>query len=342
MEDIKMELLKHQSGVFAEPEVVKHEIIESESEDDENERELRRLKAKERALKLRKEEEEELKARAEEEGESESDQEQEEESASSEGEDAGGYLKPVFVVKSARRTVVEREQQELEEEAIELERAQRAKEKKSESSKILVDVIRREEEEALKEDEDDVSDVEMPDDGDNENEEEQYELWKIRELKRIKRDKEEREARANLLAEIERRRNMTDIERIEDNKRLDALRPKPEKTHRFGFMQKYYHKGAFFQDKAVDGTEPIYLRDFQAPVGEDLLDKSILPEAMKKRRGDFGRAGQVKHTHLTDVDTTDFNAAWAQDERATMRVRAIGSRLETFDRPGTAAAPKKK
>jgi hypothetical protein len=44
------------------------------------------------------------------------------------------------------------------------------------------------------------------------------------------------------LNEIERRRHMTDEERREDDKRLDALKPKREKPSKYKFMQKYYHK----------------------------------------------------------------------------------------------------
>ena len=47
-----------------------------------------------------------------------------------------------------------------------------------------------------------------------------YESWKMRELRRIKRDREERRQRETELKEIERRRNMTDEQRMEENLRL--------------------------------------------------------------------------------------------------------------------------
>ena len=47
-----------------------------------------------------------------------------------------------------------------------------------------------------------------------------YEAWKVRELKRILRDRDELEEYENELAEIERRRKMTDEERIAENARL--------------------------------------------------------------------------------------------------------------------------
>lgn len=41
-------------------------------------------------------------------------------------------------------------------------------------------------------------------------------------------------------------------------------------------MQKYYHTGAFFQDS----DDPIFKRDYNTAVGEDLFDKSSLPKIL--------------------------------------------------------------
>lgn len=41
-------------------------------------------------------------------------------------------------------------------------------------------------------------------------------------------------------------------------------------------------------------------RDFNMPVGEEMADKSVLPDILQKRRGNFGKKGQSKYTHLTD------------------------------------------
>ena len=47
-----------------------------------------------------------------------------------------------------------------------------------------------------------------------------YEQWKIRELKRIKRERDERKQADEERKEIERRRNLTDEQRMEENLRL--------------------------------------------------------------------------------------------------------------------------
>ena len=54
------------------------------------------------------------------------------------------------------------------------------------------------------------------------------------------------------------------------------------------FMQKYWHKGAYYQTGADDqfqekNTDDIFRRDFSAPTGEDKFDKTILPKVMQVR-----------------------------------------------------------
>lgn len=58
----------------------------------------------------------------------------------------------------------------------------------------------------------------------------------------------------------------------------------PKKKWRF--LQKYWHKGSFFQDnpdetRGTTNTHEISLRDFSAPTGEDRVDKTTLPKVMQ-------------------------------------------------------------
>lgn len=51
-------------------------------------------------------------------------------------------------------------------------------------------------------------------------------------------------------------------------------------------MQKYYHKGAFYQgDSEEDQSQNIGKRDFNMPTGEDKQDKSYMPSILQKRQG---------------------------------------------------------
>lgn len=301
----------------------------------------RRERARELALARRKQEEEMLKE--EEPDEDEIEQEEEESEEESSEEDApgrGALLKPVFVSKTARDTVKEKEALEKEQEEEEARREEKKTERKAESKNILIDTIRADQEaEANGQNDNDKSDAELLDDDDERNEAEEYELWKIRELKRIKRDREERLERQKEMDMIERRRGMTDAEREADDKRIDAAAgPGRSEAKEFGFLQKYYHRGGFFQDKATTGEEPLYNRDYHEPLEEEKFDKTALPKAMQLRRGQFGKKGQVKHTHLTESDTTDMSAAWAQRTKEIQRYQmkmAGASGVNDFSRPAT-------
>ena len=116
----------------------------------------------------------------------------------------------------------------------------------------------------------------------------EYSAWKVRELGRLKLE---------WMAE----RNFR-----EDEENLQVEGPK-ERGER-AFMQKYYHKGAFFQSVSdhklakEEKVEEIYKKDYSAPTGEDKYNKAVLPKVMQRRN--FGRRGQTKYTNLADQDTS--------------------------------------
>lgn len=282
---------------------------ELEEEDDEEAQEERRRRI--RARQLLREQEELLPQEEEEPIEEEEESEESEYETDSEDEQTGmAMVKPVFIPKSQRDTIAERERLEEEERQLEELVKKRLEARKIETRQIVVEEIRKEEhiEKTLNEE----ANIEDVDTDDELNEAEEYESWKNREIARIKRDREERDARLKEKEEIEKVRNMTEEERRE----WERKNPKPlrENKQKWKFMQKYYHKGAFFQEGADDviqsaGKDDIYARDFSAPTGEDKMDKSILPKVMQVKH--FGRSGRTKWTHLVNEDTTDWNAPWA-------------------------------
>lgn len=210
-------------------------------------------------------------------------------------------MKPVFVKKTSRKDLEQMEQHQ--------ELAKKAKER--EAHELLLQYVRREYEAsgASKDDSDVVASLGDPlvvDDVDDDSDVAELEAWRLRELLRIKRDREEREHWEREKMELERVRNMTEEERRRlDEEKMKEWMAQPKSQMRF--MQKYYHKGAFFQDPA----ESLLQRDYAQPTGEDArANREMLPEVKQVR--DFGKKGRTKWTHLVAEDTTEFSYGWGQ------------------------------
>jgi len=125
------------------------------------------------------------------------------------------------------------------------------------------------------------------------------------EILRLKRDAEEREAASLEKAELMRRRNMTDEERLEDDRKNGRLPADSEaEKPKWNFMQKYYHKGVFYMDStSVKESEDVRKKDYSAqPTLEDHIDREKLPAVLQVKN--FGKRGRTKYTHLVDQDTT--------------------------------------
>jgi len=266
---------------------------EESSDDDADDRraQLRRRKMQkmkeeeERKAKLK----EEQKEADQDEDEDEDEDEDSEYESESEEEPQRTMLKPVFVSKRQRQTIEERAKMEEEEAAYEEEQRQRDKERKQQATKLVIEQLKLEEEAKLK-----AAEEEMPDDTDGINEDEEIKAWKLRELRRMKREQDFREHHKKEQEEIEKRRNMTDEE-------IAALnRNKPEKERgKMRFLQKYFHKGAFFQDE----DHAIFKRDFNEATGLDKeVDRERLPKVLQVKN--FGLMSRTKYTHLVDQDTT--------------------------------------
>ncbi|KAL7303431.1 hypothetical protein TKK_0004614 [Trichogramma kaykai] len=283
---------------------------EEDLSDDEIERRREALKAK--VLSKAAVEEELLKEDIEEEksGESSESGSEYEEYTDSE-EEAGTRLKPVFVRKRDRITVMEKEKEAIKQRQMEIESKKLADERKKQTWQMVEDSIKQETQMRSNtyEAEGNINDVNT----DDENDEQAYEAWKLRELKRNKRDREDREAYQKERQEIERLRNMTEEERRQEARLNPKVVTNKAAKGKYKFLQKYYHRGVFYLDK----DETVFKRDFSGATLEDHFDKTVLPKVMQVKN--FGRSGRTKYTHLVDQDTTQFDSPWISETAQNLK-----------------------
>eukprot|EP01133_Synstelium_polycarpum_P003500 gene3500-3999_t len=286
-------------------EIVTSEIVSNTNGDnDDDDVDSRRQRARDKYEAKRREEEEEASSSGlfkgdddeeeeEEESEYETDDEEEEE------EDWGKPMfRPTFVAKDVRGTIKTDEQYEKEEEEERIRVEREKEERKQEAHRKLRDELERDmKEQAAKEEEE----REAADD-DDEDPDKVYAEWMAREIARLKQEILTKLVIEADEREIERRRKMTDKE-IEEE---DAEKLKREPKKQLKFMQKDYHRGAFFQD-----DEYIKNKDFSGATGEDRFNRELLPEIMRVKG--FGKAGRTKYTHLADQDTSSREQLWGQN-----------------------------
>ncbi|KAM0733060.1 Microfibrillar-associated protein 1 [Formica fusca] len=307
-------------------EKIKLESFDS-SEDEElsdSEIEKRREALKQRVL-SKKETEEEL-IHGEEEDRSGENSEESSEYTDSE-EETGPRLKPVFVRKKDR--ITEKKKGAMRQKLAELPEIEKklAEERKRRTLKMVEEAVRKETQMGNKgnvEQKSKLNDVCT----DDEDDQVEYETWKLRELKRMKRDREEREQLEKERLEIERIRNMTEEERRQEARLNPKMITNKTAKGKYKFLQKYYHRGAFYLDK----DDSIFKRDFSGATLEDHFDKTILPKVMQVKN--FGRSGRTKYTHLVDQDTTQFDSPWISETAQNLKFhnnQAAGMK-QVFDR----------
>ncbi|GAB4819558.1 hypothetical protein N2152v2_006604 [Parachlorella kessleri] len=275
----------------------------------------------------------------EEEEESEEEDDSEYTTDDSEDEALGGrqLMKPVFVPKTDRETIQEREMLEKEEEQRAQQEKMRLEQRKDETREIVAQRVQEEEAMAanMQAGPKGLDEIDTDDEKDEEGE---YETWKLREMRRIARDREEREREVKEAEERERWRTMSEEER----QRWLRLHPKtdaPSQKKKWRFLQKYWHRGAFFQNEADTGegedegvVATIQRRDFSAPTGEDKMDKTMLPQIMQVKN--FGRRGRTKWTHLVSEDTTNFESPWAQNDVLRLKYnQKMAAAEQVFTKP---------
>ena len=132
------------------------------------------------------------------------------------------------------------------------------------------------------------------------------------------RDQAARKAMEEEEAETARRRGLSDAQLIAEDEALGKRQHGKGKERQLKFMQKYYHKGAFYMD---DGSlrkgkntpaadNDVRQRNYDEATGEDQFDFAALPKVMQVKN--FGRAGRTKYTHLKDQDTSEKDSLFAQ------------------------------
>ncbi|KAI1092338.1 splicing factor, Prp19-binding domain-containing protein [Rostrohypoxylon terebratum] len=231
----------------------------------------------------------------------EDDSEEEEEESSEEEAPRQLMLKPKFVPKNQREKTSTQEQDE----------AAKLAEEEAKRKKAMDDMV----EEQMRKDaaaratrkghwNDNVEDEEDVDTEDDVDPEAEYAAWKVRELKRIKREREAIEAREKEREEVERRRNLTEEERkAEDDAFIAKQKDEKDLKGKMTYMQKYYHKGAFYRDEAE--AEGLANRDIMGTrIADDVKNRDLLPKALQIRdMTKLGKKGASKYKDLKSEDT---------------------------------------
>lgn len=208
-------------------------------------------------------------------------------------------LKPVFISKQERRT--------LDDEVANVD-------KRTSAHEMLSEYMKKEFEKSQANEliyTGFVDDTDFPDD------EEEFQAWKLRELARIKQEREEFKKFELEKNETEKIREMDPIEKnsLLRMKEKEYLEANPKGEHRF--LQKYFHKGAFFRDS----DEKVLKRNFAEPTLDDRMDRSMLPEVMQVRN--FGKASRSKWKHLSAEDTTAHHEGWYDESGADSYRRIV-------------------
>ena len=256
--------------------------------------------------------------------------------ASDSDDDARVMVRPVFVSRAKRETLKNETRDGEEAADADAEWAARDeahRRKRAEESRRLLELeLERETAIANAEANAEASDVDTDDE--LEDPSVAYQAWRLRELARIEEDEKTRDRMFAEREEQEKIRRMSEAEKKKyfdahpelrrgfgDETKAGGATSQGEKP-KLGFMQKYYHKGAFFQEAADDAfgtaaTHEIYARDFSAATGGDRgVDKSALPKAMQVRGDKFGKVGQTKWTHLANEDTSRLATERPQHRKA--------------------------
>jgi microfibrillar-associated protein 1 len=182
-------------------------------------------------------------------------------------------------------------------------------------------------------DDEEVAAEDEVDDTDDVDPEAEHAAWKLRELKRVQRDRAALIAKEKEREEIERRRNLSAEERErEDREFLDAQAAEREGKGKMAYMQKYFHKGAFFNgdEEQDEEVKAALQRDLAGVRFEDETgDKSLLPEYMRIR--DMTRLGRKGRTRYQDLKSED-TGRWGEVASKSREGAGLDARFRPDDR----------
>ncbi|GAC75553.1 microfibrillar-associated protein MFAP1 [Moesziomyces antarcticus T-34] len=202
--------------------------------------------------------------------------------------------KPIFVPKRARTTIAAgTADTEAAQEDAEAKAEEEAAKRRQEAHDLAAATIKRQ----LAEKEYQETHATDVDDTDGLDPEAEFEAWRQRELARLQRDREALDEKRKAQAELDAFRALpeSEKERLGRERAKQQAAEKREQRGNPAFLQKYYHKGSFFQDM------DILQRDYTEATSSQ-VDVSKLPKMMQVRN--FGAKGRSKWTHLANEDTS--------------------------------------
>ncbi|CAB9514182.1 micro-fibrillar-associated protein [Seminavis robusta] len=244
-------------------------------------------------------------------------------SSSSEDEPAPVMAKPLFVPKRKRL--------QLEQEKLEAEQAQKEQEeldkknkrkRKQESRAMVAEIVSTgttksstNDDGMVSEDEEALAERMLNDKDDDEHQDKERDLWEVRELGRLLEEIDRLRKKEQLEAEYRRRQQLTDEQaQAEDMASGRYQQPGSNRMHAASdkdqpkFMQKYFHRGAYYmdEDEFEEGDVRLRAKEYEQGVTESAKsrgDIKNLPKVMQTKK--FGRANQSKYQGLAKEDTSN-------------------------------------
>ncbi|KAL1625897.1 hypothetical protein SLS56_007136 [Neofusicoccum ribis] len=275
--------------------------------------------------------------------ESEEEDESSEEESSSEDEAAARrkLLRPVFMRKDQRKATAQAATDKTEDEKW----AEEEETRKAKANALVQEQLERAAAERAAgkkhwDDEDNLGDLDDIDDTDGVEPEAEHAAWKLRELKRVKREREAIEEAEKEREEIERRRNLTREERdAEDREFIERQKEERAGKGQMSAMQKYFHKGAFFQDDLKEAG--LDRRDIMGSrYVDDVRNKEALPEYMQIRdMTKLGKKGRTRYKDMMSEDTGRWGDLGDRRGKGGEFIKGVDDRFRPdFDREGRAGA----